>query len=105
MVSTQAGQLQPPAHPEAAAKRDPWAAYRGLAKWQLVLALLPLGLAAVGGALGGGIGAVGMLINLKIARREHRAASKAALMLGVLLAAVIALLGAAAVVATVLPGG
>ncbi len=90
--------------PEAAAKRDPWAGYRGLARWQLILALLPLGLVAVGGALSGGIGAAGMLINLKIARRDLRAASKAALMLGVLLAAVIAFLGAAAVVRTALPG-
>jgi hypothetical protein len=95
----------PPVRQEATGKRDPWAAYRGLAKWQLVLALLPLGLAGLGGALGGGIGAIGMIINLKIARRDLRPASKAALMLGVLLAAVIAFLGAAAVVSTALPGG
>jgi hypothetical protein len=70
----------------------------------LVLALLPLGL-VVGGALGGGIGALGMVINLKIARRELGAASTAALMLGVLLAAVIAFLVAAALVGTALSGG
>lgn len=98
-------QKQPPVRPEAARKRDPWASYRGLAKWQLVLALLPLGLAGAGGALGGLIGGIGLLVNLKLARLELRAAPKALLMLGILLAAVITYLVAAAVISTAIGGG
>lgn len=90
--------------PEASRKRDPWAAYRGLSKWQLVLAVLPLGLLA-GGALGGLTGGIGLLVNLRLARLDLRAAPKALLMLGVLLAAVIAFVGAAAVMDPALRGG
>ena len=97
-------QKQPPVRPEAARKRDLWAAYRGLSKWQLVLAVLPLGLLA-GGAVGGLIGGIGSVVNLRVARLELRAAPKALLMLGVLLAAVIAFVAAATIIDSALLGG
>ncbi|MGW2043499.1 hypothetical protein, partial [Streptomyces virginiae] len=48
-------------------KKDPWAKFRGLAWWQLVLSIAPILLLPVGGAIGGAIGAAGMFVNLSLA--------------------------------------
>ncbi len=56
--------------------------FRGLRWWQLVLALLPLGLLPIGGAAGGAIGVVAMLANIGLARRPFNTGLKVATMLG-----------------------
>jgi hypothetical protein len=52
--------------------------------------LLPLGLAIVGGLLGGAVGGVGVLANVAIIRTVPSTAAKAVLMIGVLLLAILA---------------
>lgn len=71
----------------APVRSDRWAKFRGLAWWELVLSLLPLTLAPVGGLLGGLFGAGGMVINLALARRPLAAGLKVIVMLGVAIAA------------------
>jgi hypothetical protein len=75
------GTSQPPA------AKDRWAKFRGLRWWQLVLALLPLALLPIGGALGGAIGAAALLANLGLARRRFNTGLKVAAMLGVVVLA------------------
>jgi len=58
-----------------------------------VLALLPIGLVAAGGALGGFLGAAAWIINRRIALSDRSVGMRIALMLGVLLAAVTIVLG------------
>lgn len=77
-------------------KRDLWRAFRGLATWQVALAVLPLVLATVGGAVGGLLGALGMFINLKLARRDLGTVPKALAMVAVVVGVSVALLVAAA---------
>jgi hypothetical protein len=48
-----------------------------------VLALLPIGMAVVGGALGGLIGALGAVANLAVARTRIPSVAKAPIMIGV----------------------
>jgi hypothetical protein len=55
-----------------------------------VLALLPIALVAVGGAIGGAIGVVGVIGNLAILRGARSAAVNAVLLIVVLVAAVVA---------------
>lgn len=55
-----------------------------------MLSLLPLALVAVGGLIGGLFGAVGMVINLALARRRWGIGLKVAAMLGVVVAAYVA---------------
>ncbi|MFE2547462.1 hypothetical protein ACFXGI_02710 [Streptomyces sp. NPDC059355] len=66
--------------------------FDGLAPWQVVLSLLPLGLLFIGGAIGGGLGALGMVANVKIAKTQLPTAGKVAAMLGVGLAVVVVFL-------------
>ncbi|MDA5281068.1 hypothetical protein [Streptomyces sp. Isolate_45] len=67
-------------------KPDPWAKFRGLAWWQLVLSIVPILLLPVGGAIGGAIGAVGLFANLSLARKPFGTPVKLLAMLGVVLA-------------------
>ncbi|MEU2231975.1 hypothetical protein [Streptomyces vietnamensis] len=62
--------------------------FDGLAPWQTALAALPLALLFVGGAIGGAVGALGMVTNVKIAKTQLPTPVKAVAMLGVGLAAV-----------------
>ena len=78
---------QSPGTGQAPATKDRWARFRGLRWWQLVLALLPLGLLPIGGALGGAIGVVAMLANIGLARRPFNTGLKVATMLGVVVVA------------------
>ncbi|GAA4586281.1 hypothetical protein GCM10023194_32090 [Planotetraspora phitsanulokensis] len=66
--------------------RDRWAKFRGLSWWQLVLSLLPLVLAGLGGALGGVIGAAALFANLAIARKQFATPLKVLAMVGVVVA-------------------
>jgi hypothetical protein len=68
--------------PDAAVKKDRWAEFRGLRPWQVVLAVLPAPL-IVGGLLGGGIAAAGLMANLWVARRALKPVVKVPVMLGV----------------------
>jgi hypothetical protein len=52
----------------------------------LVLSLLPVALLALGGALGGGIGAAGVFANLSIARKQFGTPLKVLAMIGVVFA-------------------
>lgn len=79
-------QQEPGTEAPPARKRDRWATFRGLTWWQLLLSLLPLALVGVGGAIGGAIGAGGMVVNLWLAKRIG-GAIKALAMIGVVLAA------------------
>ncbi|MET9890977.1 hypothetical protein ABZZ47_12300 [Streptomyces sp. NPDC006465] len=66
-------------------KPDPWAKFRGLAWWQLVLSIVPMLLMPVGGAIGGVIGAAGLFANLSLARKPFGTPVKLLAMLGVVL--------------------
>jgi hypothetical protein len=57
--------------------------FRGLPWWQIVLAVLPLTLLAIGGLIGGLAGALGTIGNLAIARSGLSTGLKVALMIGV----------------------
>lgn len=61
-----------------------------------LLALLPFLLVFVGGAIGGALGAVGVVVNLSLARISQSTAVKALLMVGVLVATAMAYLVVAA---------
>ncbi|GII59076.1 hypothetical protein Pth03_74650 [Planotetraspora thailandica] len=65
---------------------DRWAKFRGLRWWQLVLSVLPIALLGLGGALGGAIGAAGVLANLSIARKQFGTPLKVLAMVGVVIA-------------------
>ncbi|MFD6968554.1 hypothetical protein [Streptomyces sp. NPDC059979] len=78
--------------------------FEGLAPWQVVLSVLPLGLLFIGGAIGGALGAAGMVANVKIAKTQLPTAGKVAAMLGVGLAAAAAFLVVTALLANVLNG-
>jgi len=73
--------------PSTAKRKDRWAAFRGLAWWEIVLSVLPLGLVAVGGLIGGLFGGAGVAINLALARRRMGAGLEVVAMLGVLIVA------------------
>ncbi|MFF4371473.1 hypothetical protein [Streptomyces sp. NPDC001594] len=73
-------------------KPDPWAKFRGLTWWQLVLSIAPILLLPIGGAIGGAIGAAGLFTNLALARRHLSTPLKALAMLGVACAAYLAYL-------------
>lgn len=66
---------------------------RPLRGWELVLTLLPIGLALLGGWLGLIFGAVASTVNHRVARSELRAPSKVVAMIGVPLVAVALYLG------------
>ncbi|MFF9122397.1 hypothetical protein ACF09J_03680 [Streptomyces sp. NPDC014889] len=70
---------------------------RILPRWQGVLAALPLGLALICGLIGGLIGVLGAVVNLKIARTALAPTLKVLAMTGVILGAVIAFFLIAAV--------
>jgi len=64
--------------------------------WLGVLAFLPIALLVIGGALGGAIGATGMVINRGIARMPISSGAKAGAMVGVLLVAIVIFVALAA---------
>ncbi|RPF44830.1 hypothetical protein EDD96_1371 [Streptomyces sp. Ag109_G2-6] len=76
----------------AVGKPDPWAKFRGLTWWQLVLSIAPILLLPIGGAIGGAIGAAGLFTNLSLARKQLGMPLKALAMLGVTLGAYLAYL-------------
>ncbi|MFC9595628.1 hypothetical protein ACFTUC_38235 [Streptomyces sp. NPDC056944] len=78
--------------------------FDGLSPWQTVLAVLPLGLVLIGGAIGGGMGFLGMVANVRIAKTQLPTLAKAAAMLGVALAAMVAFLMAAGLLSNALNG-
>jgi hypothetical protein len=63
------------------------ASFKGLAWWELLLVLLPLGLVLLGGLTGGIFGAVAILSNLAIARRPFSSPAKAAMMIAIVVLA------------------
>src|SRR5712691_507008 len=65
----------------------------GLSWWQAVLALLPMALVPIGGAIGGGIGGAAAVANLALARKQIPAAIKALSMTCVCAVAVGAFIG------------
>jgi hypothetical protein len=76
--------------PLSAVKPDKWATFRGLPKWQLALVIIPLTLVSIGGLIGGVIGALGMVANLKLARTTLATGPKALAMAAVMVAPYIA---------------
>ncbi|MFF4243735.1 hypothetical protein ACFYY2_04600 [Streptomyces sp. NPDC001822] len=76
--SPKVGPLEPPTKKKL---------FDGLSPWQMVLSVLPLALLLVGGAIGGGVGGLAMVANVKIAKTQLPTPVKAAAMLGVALAA------------------
>ena len=52
---------------------------KGLPRWQAALALLPVPLVFVGGALGGGLGALATAVNVGVARRRQMSSALTAL--------------------------
>lgn len=72
--------------PSVPVRKDRWAAFRGLAWWEVVLSLLPLALIGVGGLVGGLFGAVGLMINLNLAKRRLGVGLEVMAMLGVSIA-------------------
>ena len=57
------------APPPAPSRRGFFDQFKGLQWWEILLAVLPLGLVAIGGLIGAVIGILGMISNLAIARR------------------------------------
>jgi hypothetical protein len=80
------------------AKRDRFVQFRGLRWWQLVLSLLPIGLIGFGGLLGGVIGAIGLIINLGLARRQIGTRLKVVAMMGIVVASYVVYLIIAGVI-------
>ncbi|MFD8390538.1 hypothetical protein ACFV2N_15355 [Streptomyces sp. NPDC059680] len=81
-------------------KKDDWLTQiRSLPIWQGILAALPLGLLIIGGLIGGLIGALGTVSNLKIARTALASTWKALSMVGVIIGVVITYLLITALVA------
>jgi len=74
--------MQPPPPPPPA-RRGFFDDVKGLAWWQILLVLIPLSALFIGGLIGGVIGALGALGNVRIARTRLPAAAKVVLMLGV----------------------
>jgi hypothetical protein len=72
--------------------------FRGLAWWELVLVLIPLGLVILGGLVGGVIGAIALLSNLAIARRPMAPGIKVAAMIGIIFVAYIAVIVIVAII-------
>ncbi|MFD8148150.1 hypothetical protein [Streptomyces sp. NPDC059708] len=68
-------------------KPDPWAKFRGLTWWQLVLSVAPILLVPLGGVIGGTIGGAGLFVNLALARKPFGTPVKVLAMLGVTLGA------------------
>ncbi|MFJ3979364.1 hypothetical protein [Streptomyces sp. NPDC090021] len=85
-------------------KPDPWARFRGLAWWQLVLSIVPILLLPVGGVIGGAIGAAGLFANLSIARKPFGTPVKVLAMLGVVFASYLGYLLVAGLVHNLLNG-
>jgi hypothetical protein len=73
--------------PPVPVRKDRWAAFRGLAWWEIMLSLLPVTLVGVGGLIGGLFGAVGLMINLNLAKRRLGVGLEVMAMLGVSVAA------------------
>ncbi|AUG80254.1 hypothetical protein CFP65_5557 [Kitasatospora sp. MMS16-BH015] len=69
--------------------RTNWLA--GLTPRQKVLILLPLACGAIGGAIGGGVGVIGLLVNREVARRKRPLSRvvESLVMVGVALATVL----------------
>ncbi|MFD8986208.1 hypothetical protein [Streptomyces sp. NPDC059564] len=67
-------------------KPDPWAKFRGLTWWQLLLSIVPIILLPFGGAIGGAIGAAGLFANLSLARKQLATPLKLLAMVSVVLA-------------------
>ncbi|HET7421414.1 MAG TPA: hypothetical protein VFL27_13645 [Candidatus Dormibacteraeota bacterium] len=61
--------------------------FRGLPWWMVVLIVLPLSLVAIGGLIGGVLGAIAALGNMYVARSRLSPSAKIAAMLGLLVAA------------------
>ena len=70
----------PPVRPARSSFLDQ---FRGLPWWQIALAILPMTLIAIGGLIGGLVGAVGTLANLSVARSSTSPAIKAVAMIGI----------------------
>ena len=71
---------------QSVAKRDRFAQFRGLRWWQLILTLLPIGLVGIGGLFGGLIGAIGLVVNLWLARRQIGTGLKVVAMVSIVIA-------------------
>ncbi|WP_370414159.1 hypothetical protein [Streptomyces fradiae] len=82
-------------------KKKPFA---GLTPWQKALSVLPLALVAVGGLIGGVLGALAMLTNVKIARTQLSTPVKVIAMLGTAVAALLVFLVIAAALSGALNG-
>lgn len=82
--------MQPPP-PTPPARRGLFDDFKGLKWWQTLLVLVPLSTLFIGGLIGGVIGALGAIGNLRIARAGLPAAVQVALMLGVGVACYVAL--------------
>jgi hypothetical protein len=82
---------------QPAARKDRWARFRGLTWWQLVLTFLPALLLFVGGLVGGLIGAIGLVVNLGLARRQFSTGLKVGAMIAVVLACYLVYIVVAAV--------
>ncbi|RKT02184.1 hypothetical protein BX286_0050 [Streptomyces sp. 3211.6] len=68
-------------------KPDPWAKFRGLTWWQLVLSIVPILLLPFGGLIGGAFGAAGLFVNLSLARKPFGTPAKLLAMVGLVLGA------------------
>ncbi|WP_431946966.1 hypothetical protein [Actinacidiphila sp. bgisy167] len=91
--------------PEAPKKQDWFTQIRNLPVWQGVLVAMPFGLLFIGGAIGGALGALGAVANLRLARTSLAPAAKALSMAGVVVGCVIVYFAVAAALAAVLQGG
>ncbi|WP_406271260.1 hypothetical protein OH779_32315 [Actinacidiphila glaucinigra] len=85
-----------------APKQDWFTRIRNLPLWQGVLAAVPFGLLFIGGAIGGVLGALGAVADLRLARTSPAPAAKALCMAGVAVGCVVVYLAVVAVLSAVL---
>lgn len=66
--------------------------FEGLKWYELVIAMLPIALVTLGGAIGGLVGALGMMYNLKVMKGKASAAKRYGTCLGIFVLCVVAYL-------------
>ena len=75
----------PPSQPPA--RRGFFDQFRGMAWWEILLAVLPLGLIVIGGLIGAVFGVLAAIINVYLTRSRMSVTARAVAMVGVVIAA------------------
>src|SRR2546423_14554500 len=92
----------PPSQPPA--RRGFFDRFRGMAWWEILLAVLPLGLIIIGGLIGAGFGVLAAIIKVYLTRSRMSVTARAGAMVGGVVAGyVLLLVGGVVILAAVKP--